>query len=83
MCVPEIDRRQNYISQIDQNNPLLQIALDCSGDQSKEWPLGIQLCRRIAKLKEGSEYSQSVKANQPQSTSEGNLQNVLELQQTI
>ena len=53
------------------------------GDQSKERPSAIQLCRRIAKLKEGPEYSQSLKANQPQSTSEGNPQNVLELQQTI
>ena len=34
-------------------------------------------------LKEGPEYSQSLKANQPQSTSEGNPQNVLELQRTI
>ena len=84
VCVPEIDRRQNHISQIDQNNPLLQIALDCLGDQSKERPSAIQLCRRIVKLKEGPEYSQSLKANQPQSTSEeGNPQNVLELQQTI
>ena len=84
VCVPEIDHRQNHISQIDRNNPLLQIALDCLGDQGEERPSAVQLCRRIAKLKEGPEYSQSLKANQlPTEQSRENEIDVLELQQTI
>ena len=92
VCVPEIDRRQSHISQIDQNNPLLQIALDCLRDQGEGRPSAIQLCRKLAKLKEGVEYSQSLKANQltdseknkdAETERDDDQKNVLELQQTI
>ena len=36
VCIPEIDRRQNHISQIDPNNTLLPIALDCLKDRDDE-----------------------------------------------
>ena len=32
LCVPEIERRQNHISEVDPNHPLLPIALDCLKD---------------------------------------------------
>ena len=60
MSVPEIERRQNHISQVDQNHPLLQIALDCLKDTDIERPSAQQLCTRVAGLKESEEYAKSV-----------------------
>ena len=56
----EIDRRQNHISQVDPNHPLLPIALDCLKDEGVERPSAQQLCERVAYLKERPEYSDSV-----------------------
>ena len=60
----EVDRRQNHISQMDPNHPLLPIALDCLKDKDSERPSAQQLCERVASLKERSEYSDSVAAAQ-------------------
>jgi hypothetical protein len=60
----EIDRRQNHISQIDPNYPLLPVALDCLKDKDTERPSAQQLCERVASLKERPEYSDSVAAAQ-------------------
>ena len=62
--VAEVDRRQNHISQVDPNHPLLPIALDCLKDKDSERPSAQQLCERIASLKGRSEYSNSVAATQ-------------------
>ena len=58
----EVDRRQNHISQVDPNHPLIPIALDCLKDEDTERPSAQQLCERVASLKETSEYSDSVEA---------------------
>ena len=49
VCVhlPEIDRRQNHISQIDPNHSLLPITLDCVKDEGSERPSAHQLCERV------------------------------------
>ena len=60
----EVDRRQNHISQVDPNHPLLPIALDCLKDEDIERPSVQQLCERVASLKERPEYSDSVAAAQ-------------------
>ena len=60
--ISEYERRQNHISQIDPNHPLLPIALSCLKDKDTERPSAQQLCRSIAGLKESSEYSESVKS---------------------
>ena len=60
----EVNRRQNHISQVDPNHPLLPIALDCLKDKDTERPSAQQLCERVASLKERSEYSDSVAAAQ-------------------
>ena len=52
----EVDRRQNHISQIDLNNPLLLIALDCLKDRDVVRPSAHHLCERVVALKEGTEY---------------------------
>ena len=60
MCVPEVNRRQNHISQVDPSHPLLPIALHCLKDKDTERPSAQQLCERMANLKERPEYSDSV-----------------------
>ena len=62
--IAEVDRRQNHISQVDPNHPLLPIALDCLKDEDIERPSAQQLCERVASLKERPEYSESVTAAQ-------------------
>ena len=64
MRLAEVDRRQNHISQVDPNHPLLPIALDCLKDEDIERPSAQQLCERVASLKERPEYSESVAAAQ-------------------
>ena len=59
VCVPEIDRRQNHISEIDQKHPLLSIALDCLKDKGDKRPSAHQLCEQVATLKEGYDYAKS------------------------
>ena len=58
MNIPEIERRQNHISGVDPNHPLLPIALDCLKDADGERPSAQQLCERlaIAALKETAKY---------------------------
>jgi hypothetical protein len=62
--VPEIDRRQNHISQVDPNHSLLPIALDCLKDKDSERPSAHQLCERVADLKGMPEYRDSARAVQ-------------------
>ena len=62
--IAEVNRRQNHISQVDPNHPLLPIALDCLKDKDIERPSAQQLCERVASLKERPEYSESVAAAQ-------------------
>ena len=64
VLVAEVDRRQNHISQVDPNHPLLPIALDCLRDEDTERPSAQQLCERVASLKERPEYSDNVAAVQ-------------------
>ena len=63
MCIPvtEVERRRDHIDLIDQCHSILPIALDCLKDKAIVRPSAEQLCRRLAALKEGSEYDKSVK----------------------
>jgi serine/threonine protein kinase len=56
--IPETERRQNHISEIDPNHTLLQVALDCLKDEDIERPSAQQLCERVAALKEDPQYNQ-------------------------
>ena len=64
VLIAEVDRRQNHISLVDPNYPLLPIALNCLKDEDVERPSAQQLCERVASLKERAEYSDSVTAAQ-------------------
>ena len=60
--VAEVERRQAHIKDIDANDPLLLIALDCLKDEETEQPSSQDLCDRIAALKETAEYVESVRS---------------------
>ena len=62
--IPEIDRRQNHISQIDPNHCLLPIALDCLKDEGDERPSVHQLCERVTDLKGMPKYIDSARTMQ-------------------
>ena len=62
VAVSEVERRRNHISQIDPNDPLLVICLDCLRDVAEERPSAHQLCNRLAALKQCSVYSESAAA---------------------
>ena len=51
--VPEVARRQNHISLIEENNPLTSILLSCLSDGELGRPKARELCRSIAAIKEG------------------------------
>ena len=61
--VPEIERRQNHISQLDSDQPLMKIAFDCLKDNDRQRPSAQQLVERVAVLKKSPEYLES--ANRP------------------
>ena len=62
--VPEVNRRQNHISEIPPNHFLLPIALHCLKDKDNERPSAHQLCERVADLKGKSDYRDSARAVQ-------------------
>ena len=66
--ISEIERRQNHISEIDPNHPLLQVALDCLKDEGIERPSAQQLCERVAALKGDPQYSESLRTVATRST---------------
>ena len=61
VVVPEVERRKNHITLIDQNHSLLAIALDCLNDLESNRPSAQQVYERVVALKESTEYIQSVK----------------------
>ena len=62
--VPEVERRQNHISQIETNHSLLGIALDCLKDKDSERPSAHQLCERVVDLKGMPKYKDSARTVQ-------------------
>ena len=61
---PEVDRRQNHISQVNSDNLLLPVALGCLKDKYSERPSAHQLCERVAGLKRMPKYTDSVRSVQ-------------------
>ena len=83
LSVPEIERRQNHISQVDPNHPLLPIALDCLKDRDVERPSAQQLCERVAVLKETSQYKTAKERVQESSCKDGEYEQIQSLQQNL
>ena len=70
MPVPEIERRQKHINEIDPNHSLKQVALDCLKDRDVERPSAQQLCERVAALKEDPQYTESVRVVEARNSAE-------------
>ncbi len=69
--VKELERRNNHISLIPQDHPLLPIALDCLKDEEADRPLASDLCDRLASLTETALYTESKATEEkPQSITE-------------
>ena len=68
--VPEIERRNNHISEINTAHPLLPIALDCLKNQEGERPSTGELCQRLAALKDIPEYTESERAVEDRRTTQ-------------
>ena len=68
--ISEIERRQNDIDKIEPNHTLLPISLDCLKDRDVERPSAQQLCRRVAALKDGPQYTESMRAIEARSSVE-------------
>ena len=58
------------VLKIDPDHSLLLIALDCLKDTDVERPSAQQLCERVAALKEGPQYSESVREIEARSIAE-------------
>ena len=83
MNVPEIERRQNHISQVDPNHPLLPIAIDCLKDRDVERPSAQQLCERVAALKETSKYKNAYERVNDNSGKDGECEQIQSLQRNL
>ena len=64
MQIPEVNRRQNHISQVDPDHPLLPLILDCLKDRDNERPSAHQLFERVADLKRMEKYIDSARTVQ-------------------
>lgn len=59
--VSEVDRRKEHIATIpDQESALLHLSLDCLKDDCKDRPSSVQLCSRLAAMKELPQYHETV-----------------------
>ena len=79
MDVPESDRRQNHISKVSKDHPLLPLVLDCIKDRENDRHSAHQLCERVAKLKTTENYVKSAQELQPKE----DTQQVKQLQQHL
>ena len=62
--VPETERRQSHIDQVNPAHPLLSVALDCLKDRDRERSSAQELCHGLAALKESPRYAESVQQAQ-------------------
>ena len=95
VLIPETERRQNHIAEVDPNHSLLHIIFDCIKDKEFERPSADELCERVLSLKECQEYSESVRGGHKRSSCHVSLEaggderdrehaeQVLELQQLV
>ena len=57
MNIPETERREEHIRNVDPNHSLLPLVLDCLKDDEKERPSAEQLCEMTVALKGGAQYA--------------------------
>ena len=66
LFVPELERRANDIRLVPSDHTLLPIARHCLKDRDGERPSAVELCQRLAGLKESGGYLESMRQNQEQ-----------------
>ena len=76
--VPEVERRQSHIDQVNSAHPLLPVALNCLKDRDRERSSAQELCHRLAALKESPRYAESVQQAQ-RATTDGKSVQIREL----
>ena len=84
-CVPEVERRQKHINEVEESHPLLRIVHECIKDKADERPTSQELCRMLESRKDDQRYSQSrnnIQVKQSDTTSVQENQ-IGELQQQI
>ena len=59
--VSEVNRRQNHISEIDPNHPLLPVIFECLKDNESERPSAHLISERLRVLKQSSAYTESIR----------------------
>ena len=59
--ISECERRQNHICKIDQEHPLLPIALDCLNDEDIDHPNAQEIHKGVGMLKKMPKYGDSVR----------------------
>ena len=83
LCIPEIERRHNHISQVDPNHPLRPIALDCLKDNDSECPSAQQLCERVVALKGTAKYKNASERKKNSSGKNGQYEKIQGLQHNL
>ena len=66
LIVPEMERRNDHIKEIDGAAPLRPIALDCLKDKHGKRPSAQQLCEKLSGLAENQDYIESKKKDREQ-----------------
>ena len=59
VCIPEATRRQNHLSEVDQDHSLRPVILHCLKDKDNECPSAHQLCERLEDLKRMPRFIES------------------------
>ena len=77
--IPETERHQPHIDQVDPAHSLLPVALNCLKDRDRERPSAQELCHRLAALKDTPQYGESVQQGQ-RATTDGERVRIRELQ---
>ena len=63
----ETERRKSHIDLIDPTHPLLPITINCLSYNEEDRPSAQELCHRLAALKQGSQYGDSLQQAQERS----------------
>ncbi|CAI8040250.1 Aldehyde dehydrogenase family 3 member A2 [Geodia barretti] len=61
VAVPEVERRSNHLSLINDGNPLKTLALECLRDAEKSRPTAQELNVTLGEMKQSEQYKESVK----------------------
>ena len=58
--IPEVSRRENHLSLVSSDNPMLTLAMQCLKDREQDRPSAENICRFLAALKLEDRYTESV-----------------------